>query len=206
MRRVLLVAEGTLHRPVVNILATVTGMSVTLFVGISILQLRLPAAVTVLAILLILIIAAVIQARFGGPREFRVEKPAEGGALRVSGRFQNGEIPARHPRELTSTEAVEGTLVFHVAGESEPYHLQPPAFKLESTERLHAAITEMASASHQAIQARDAVNDARLKFYDAKQLMLLRFTEKPGYMLVTWLVAGLTVIAWILLTPFILVY
>ena len=199
MRRTLLVAEGSLHRPVLNILSIAIGFSVTLLLGLLILRMPLSLWMTITAIALVVIAIAWIKGRYGGPREFRVERPVAGGALRLTGRFENGEIPVSKPRDVTHTEHDADTLTFHVNGSQGPesYHLRPPAFSHESMTTLRGLIDELPTLPESALLDRYAKGRDGIKAYDAKQLLLLRFTQKPGFMLITWAVSGLTLLFWL---------
>lgn len=197
MRRVLLIAQGTLDRPLVNVASIVMSVTVTLGLGIAIINLGLPTGVTIGALAALLVTVAFIKGRFGGPREFRVEKPADGGPLRVSGRFANGEIPAGKPRELASLGMAEGRLTFEADGSAgkEPFHLAPPAFSEESLAMLHGEIERLADSTVDDILARFRSRPAGIRLYDAKQLVLLRYVQKPSYMAVLWGVSGITMLA-----------
>ncbi|WP_290651453.1 hypothetical protein [Aquisalimonas sp.] len=206
MRRTLLVAEGTLHRPAVNILTTAIGFSITLLVGFGILHLGLPGWLTLALIAALIMTVAVIKARYGGPRGVRLEKPAVGGTLRVTGRFENGEIPTGAPADLVRISRTAGALVFHVAardGEA-AYQLTPPAFSATALDTLHGLITQMPTLSEADLHQHYKGGRDGIKAYDAKQLLLLRFTEKPGFMPITWAVSGMTLVFWLILLALLL--
>lgn len=204
MRRVLLVAEGTLDHPLFNIASIAVGMTVTLGCGFIILNSGLPGPLTFTAIVALLVGVAWLKARLGGQREFRLEKRAGDEPLRLTGRFEEGHTGAGGPRDLVATELGEDGLCFTVADGrgTERFHLRPPAFDRESLQLLHEAVQELQSLSAAEIQARYERGDRAIRFYDARKLMLLRFHQKPGYMMILWLVAALTVLFWLIVGAF----
>ena len=201
MHRTLLVAEGTLHRPVANSLAVVAGSSVTLLLGLAIIRSGLPLWASALGVIALLVAVSVVNARFGGPREFRIEKHADDAPLRVVGRFDNGEIRSAEPAELGETRIEDGRLCLHVTTKagSRELRLSPPAFSSDSLATLRDAIETLRDTPREELQARHSQSRTGLRVYDAKQLLLLRFTQKPGYMLILWLISAATVMAWLLL-------
>lgn len=200
MRRVLLIGQGTLDRPLINIASIVVSVTVTLGLGIVIINLGWSTGVTIGALVALLVAVAFIKGRFGGPREFRVEKPAEGGPLRITGRFANGEIPTGRPREITRLDMVDGQLVFETETNEgrEPFHLGPPAFSTESLTTLRDEIERLRESGIEDILTRFRSSHAGIRLYDAKQLVLLRYVQKPSYMAVLWAVSGITMVALLL--------
>ena len=199
MRRTLLVAEGTLDRPLINIATTAAGFSVTLLAGFGILHLGLPGWVTLLAIATLLTGVAWIKGRYGAPRSFRVEKPAAGGALRITGHFDNGELPHNGPAELLHARREGDSLLFltrHGDGER-TFHLQPPAFSPTAMDALQAVMDEMPEATPDALETRYKRGHNGIKAYDARKLLLLRFTQKPGHVPVTLAVVSVTLLFWL---------
>lgn len=200
-RRILLVAQGTLDRPLQNILWMVGGISLLLLCGFAIVRSGLPTLPTIVALVCLVVVVAFIQGRFGGPREFRVEKPHGGGPLQLTGRFADGEIRSRDPLPLERVELDNGALAFEVRRDQTltRYHLHPPAFSPTSLEALRKAITDLESASETDIHSLIAVtNETGIKFYDARSLILLRFSQKPAFTTFMWLVCGLTVLGWLM--------
>lgn len=200
-RRILLVAEGTLDRPLMNILWMVGGITLLLLSGFAIVRSGLPALPMIVALVGLVVIVAFIQGRFGGPREFRVEKPHGGGPLQLTGRFADGEIRGRDPLPLERVELDNDALAFEVRrdGTVTRYHLHPPAFSSTSLEALRKAITDLESASEGDIHSlMAATNETGIKLYDAKALILLRFSQKPTFTSFMWLVCGLTVLGWLM--------
>ncbi|MDN3519345.1 hypothetical protein QWY84_17200 [Aquisalimonas lutea] len=206
MRRTLLIAEGTFHRPVRETLTTVVGLSVTLLLGIAVLRMQLPGWLTLALIAALLVGVAVLKARFGGPREFRIERPTEGDVLRLTGRFDNGEVPVKAPRTLSGVRREGDTLVLEVNDDGDPagYRLSSPAFSTASQDRLAALIRELPETGEQTLLERYRRKQDGIRAYDARSLLLVRFTQAPGFMLLTWAVAAATVALWLLvLTLFI---
>lgn len=201
MRRVLLIAQGTLDRPLVNIASIVVSVTVTLGLGIAIISFGWPIGMTIAALLALLVAVALIKGRFGGPREFHVEKPAEGGSLRVTGRFSNGEIPAGKSREVTRLEIRNDRLVFGTTSTEgeESFYLETPAFSVESMTLLRDEIEKLGESGVDEILARFRSGVPGIKLYDAKQLVLLRYVQKPSYMAILWTVSGLTMMVLLLL-------
>lgn len=201
MRRVLLIAQGTLDRPLTNIASIVVSVTVVLGLGIAIINLGWPTGVTIGALVALLVAVALIKGRFGGPREFRVEKPAEGGPLRISGRFSDGEIPAGKPREITRLEVTGDQLVFETETTDgrESFHLEMPAFSAESMIMLRNEIEQLQESSVDEVLARFRSGSSGIRLYDAKQLVLLRYVQKPSYMAILWTISGLTMMALLLL-------
>lgn len=200
MRRTLLIAEGTFHHPVRETLATVLGLSVTLLLGIAVLRVQLPGWLTMALIAALLIAAAVVKARFGGPREFRLERPNDGDVLRLTGRFDNGAIPVKAPRTLSGIRREGNTLVFEVDddGDRARYRVSPPAFSTASQDRLAELIRELPETGEQTLLERFRRKQHGIRAYDAKSLLLVRFTQAPGFMLLTWIIAAATVLLWLL--------
>lgn len=203
MRRILLVAEGTLDRPPLNVLAIVVGMTIILVCGFLIVTSGLPGPLVVAAVVVLVVAVAWAKARFGGQREFRVEKRAEGGPLRIAGRFEEGHVGSGHPRELVTTEIGDNALWFEAGDDAQPrrFHLRPPAFSTESLQMLHEAIGELRALDPDEIASRFGSGDRPIRYYDAKKVVLLRFQQKPGYMMILWLIAGLTVLFWFVMGP-----
>lgn len=200
MRRILLVAEGTMDKPLLNVTSIVAGVTVTVGVGMTIINLGLSTAVTILLLVTLLVAVALIKGRFGGPREFRVEKPVDGDSLRVTGRFANGEIPVKGARTLRAARMEGDRMVFATTGPDgdADYHIEAPAFSTDSMRMLCDEIDHLAEASIEDVQRRHASGNGDIRFYDAKQLVLLRFTQKPSYMAILWLVSGATVLGLLL--------
>lgn len=194
MRRVLLIAQGTLDRPLINIASIVASVTVTLGLGIAIISLGWSTGMTIGAIAVLLVAVALIKGRFGGPREFHVEKPAEGGPLRVTGRFSNGEIPAGKPREIVHLEMLDDRLVFETgpSDDRESFQMETPAFSMESMTMLRDEIERLHESGLDEILDRFRSGVPGIKLYDAKQLVLLRYVQKPSYMAILWTVSGLT--------------
>ncbi len=198
MRRILLVAEGTPHRPVVHTLAIAAGISVTLLAGVAILRSGLPGWATLGAIALLLVAVAYVNGRYGSPRMMRVEKPAEGGGLRVVGRFDNGEIPSGRPATLEHLTLTARGMELQVAGYP-PMRLSSPAFSREAMERLETTVRSMESDPEEQLRARIEHGAPGVRIHDAGKLLLLRYVQKPAYMTLLWLVSGVTVMVWLLL-------
>lgn len=201
MRRTLLVAEGTLDRPLMDVLTTAAGFSVTLLIGFGILHLGLPGWATIMAIAALLIGVAWIKGRYGAPRSFRIEKPAAGGALRITGRFENGELPHNTPAELLHAHREGDSLLFLTRlGDGErTFHVQPPAFSVTSMDALQGLIDEMPEESPETLESRYRKGHNGIKAYDARKLLLLRFTQKPGYVPLTWLIVSITLLFWLVI-------
>lgn len=199
MRRTLLVAEGTLDRPLRNIATTAAGFSITLLVGFGILHLGLPGWVTLAAIIALIVGMAWVKGRYGAPKSFRLEKPSDGGPLRITGHFQDGEIPHDSPAELLEARREGDRLSFRVrTGSSErTAYITPPAFSTSGMDALSALIATMPDQSPDALQATYKGGHEGIKAYDARKLLLLRFTQKPGYLPITWLVAAITLLLWL---------
>lgn len=200
-RRILLVAEGTLDRPLLNVLWMVGGITITLVCGFAIVRSGLSTLPMTAALIALLVAVAVIQGRFGGPREFRVEKPLGGGPLLLTGRFNDGEIRARGPLPLERVVLEEDALAFETRdGErTRRYHLRPPAFRRDSLQRLQQSIAGLEDASEADVRRRfGAGNTSGIKLYDAKSLILLRFSQKPAFTAIMWLTCGSTVLGWLL--------
>lgn len=201
MRRVLLVAEGTLDHPLRNIILIFVAMTAILFCGFLIIDSGMPGPLVAAALAALLVGVAWLKARFSGQREFRVEKRAEDEPLRVTGRFEEGHIGSSSSLQLIATKPGENDLCFEVAGDqgTERFHLCPPAFSRESLQLLHEAIGQLQTLSAAEIHSHFSQGDRVIRYYDAKKLMLLRFHQKPGYMMILWLVAGLTVLFWLII-------
>lgn len=200
MRWTLLIAEGTFHRPVRETLTTVVGLSVTLLLGMAVLRLQLPGWLTLTLIAALLVAAAVVKARFGGPREFRIERPSDTDVLRLTGRFDNGEIPVKAPRTLSAVRREGDTLVLEVDDDGNPagYRLSAPAFSTASQDRLAQLIRELPETGEQTLLERFRRKQHGIRAYDARSLLLVRFTQAPGFMLLTWIIAAATVVVWLL--------
>lgn len=200
MRRTLLVAEGTFQRPLVEIATTAIALSVTLSLAVGVFRLGLPGWATALAIAALLIVAAVLKGRYGGPQEFRLERPAGGATLRLTGRFANGEIGAGSPRDVVAVERDGDALAFRVADtEAEAvYRLTRPAFSQASMSLLHDLVRELPALTEDDLAQRYASRRAPIRAYNARGLLLLRFSQKPAYMLLTWATAAATVVVWLL--------
>ncbi|MDX1610293.1 MAG: hypothetical protein R3225_09255 [Halofilum sp. (in: g-proteobacteria)] len=200
-RRILLVAEGTLDRPMVNVLWMVGGITITLICGFAIVRSGLPTLPMIAALIALLVAVALVQGRFGGPREFRVEKPLGGGPLLVTGRFNDGEIRAREPLPLEQVVLEDDALAFEAreGDRTRRYHLRPPAFRRDSLEQLQRSIANLEDASEGDLHRRFGPGNSHgIKLYDAKSLILLRFTQKPAYTAIMWLTCGATVLGWLL--------
>lgn len=202
MRRVLLVAEGTLDHPVANVMSIFAGMSVTLVCGFLIITIGMPGPVTIAAVAALLIAVAWLKARFGGQRTLRVEKPAGDEPLRVAGRFEEGQVGTARPRDLVATELCGDRLYFEVSTDegTERFHIRPPAFSRDSLVVLRDAISDLRTLSVQDIPARFSQQDLAIRVHDAKTLILLRYYQKPSYIMIIWLVAALTVLFWLILS------
>ncbi|SEO45338.1 hypothetical protein [Aquisalimonas asiatica] len=199
MRRTLLVAEGTLDRPLVNVATTAAGFSVTLLLGFGILHLGLPGWVTLLALAALLIGVAWLKGRYGAPRSFRVEKPAVGGALRITGRFDNGELPHNAPAELLHARREGDSLLFLTrhADSERTFHIRKPAFSQPAMDALQTLMDEMPEATPDALETRYKKGHNGIKAYDARKLLLLRFTQKPGHVPVTLVIVSVTLLFWL---------
>lgn len=201
MSRILLVAEGTFHRPLVNTLAVVAGTSVTLLIGLAIIRSGLPTVITLPMIVALLLAAAYVNARYGGPREFRLEKRPDDEALRLVGRFDNGELGSGAPGLLREARLERDTLRLLVErdGQRMEYHLTPPGFGTQGMQALERVIDALGNLSPDELARR--YNDAAdgIKVYKAKDLLLLRFTQKPGYAMLLWLIAAATMIVWVMI-------
>ncbi len=201
MRRTLLVAEGTFSRPLLNIVTTAGGITLILALGIVILRMPVPGWAQLAGIAALLIATAWVKGRYGGMREFRVERPVDGSALRLSGRFDNGEIPANAPEPLSTVERHGDTLVLSAAPAGltpVEYRVSSPAFKPESMDRLATLITELPEIPEETLLGRYRQRTGGLKAFDARGLLLVRFVETPSFMALTWTIAGITVVFWLL--------
>jgi hypothetical protein len=187
-----------------NIASIVISVAITLGLGIAIISLGWSVGMTMGALVALLIAVALIKGRFGGPREFHVEKPAEGGPLRVTGRFSNGEIPAGKPREIARLEMADDRLIFETGppDDRESFQIEVPAFSVESMTMLHDEIERLQESSLDGILDRFRSGVPGIKLYDAKQLVLLRYVQKPSYMAILWIVSGLTMAVLLLLVSF----
>lgn len=200
MRRTLLIAQGSFQNPFRETLVTALGLSITLTLGL--VALRLPASdwVGLVLVAVILITAAALKARFAGPREFRVEKPADGGPLRITGQFNDGSIPASQPVPLREARAQDEELLLEVDEEAGPatYRVSRPAFSGASMAMLAELIGELRDSEPDTLQERYRGRGQAVRAYDARGLLLLRFAQKPGYMPLTWAIAAATVILWMM--------
>lgn len=198
MRRVLLVAEGSLDHPLRNVASIFAGMTATLACGFLIVRSGIPLPLTVVALAALLLGMAWLQTRFGGQRQFRLEKRGDSEPLRITGDFEDGRVGSGASRELAAAELAGDALRLTVADKqgTEHFHLRPPAFSPESLELLLGTIQELQTLSLDRIRSRYSQSDGKVRFYDAKKLILLRFHQKPGYMMVLWLVSGITVLFW----------
>lgn len=200
MRRTLLIAQGTFQNPFRETLVTALGLSITLTLGLVALRLPTSEWLGMVLVAVILVTAAVLKARFAGPREFRVEKPADGGMLRVTGQFDNGSIPASQPVPLREARVSDNELVLEVDADTElaAYRVARPAFSGSSMTLLAELIGELRDSEPDALQERYRGRGQAVRAYDARGLLLLRFAQKPGYMPLTWSIAAATVVLWLM--------
>lgn|GEM_PF-5167694 len=203
MNKTLLVAEGTFDRAAPHIAGVAAAMSTALVVGVIILNLGLHAVVTVGLIVALLVGLALLKARFG-PCEMRIETFDDEEDLRIAGRFANATIHDKRSRDIA--EAViedNGDLRIELADEGEPKQvwLRQPVFRKTSLATLAALIRDLKHMTKQDIRAEYDRSYNELKVYDAKNMLLMRLTEKPSYMAMMWLVSALTVLFWLALLP-----
>lgn len=206
MNKTLLVAEATFDRAGPHIGGIFAGMSAALLFGLLILNAGLPAWLTVISVLALLVGLALIKARFG-PLEMRVEKFDDEDVARIAGRFANATIRDKHSRDIGAVVAEDnGDLRIDLADEGSPASvwLRQPAFKRRSLELLANIINDLHELPKSEIDKRYNRSYNDLKVYDAKSMLLVRLTEKPSYMAMMWLVSALTVAFWLLLTPLLL--
>lgn len=197
MRRILLIAQGTIDRPVADILSIAASAAITFVAGIAILSMNWPLSVTLTALVALLVLVALAKARFRGPRELRIEKPADGGPLGISGRFTDGEIPVGRTRELASLSLEGGTLRFTTRDENgdASVRIDQPAFSTESLATLRDTIEAMRDMDENDVLRHFRTGVEGLKLYDAKKLVLLQFTQKPSYMAILWVTSGVTILS-----------
>lgn len=203
MSKTLLVAEATFDRAAPHIGGIFLGMSVTLIVGVGILRLGLPVWLTVPLLLALLVGVALVKARFGPP-EMRVEKLDDDDGVRIAGRFANASIAEKRSRNVARAVIEDDgdlRIDFSDAGEPESVWLRQPSFKAASLRLLAEAIGDLAQCGREDVRRKYRQERGALKIYDAKGLLLFRLTERPSYMAMTWLIAGLTVLFWMLLAP-----
>lgn len=203
MDKTLIVAQATFDRAAAHIAAIAAGMSAVLLLGGLILSLGLPGWLAALAILAVLVGLALVKARFGPP-EIRVDRPDEGAVPRVAGRLAGAVIGDKQRRPIErAVIADDGDLRLELADDGAPaaVWLRQPSFKADSLALLAALINDMRELPREELRARYRERDRKLKIYDAKNMLLLRFTERPSYMAMTWLVAGVTVLFWLFLLP-----
>ena len=201
MRRTLLVAEGTFTRPLLEIGITALGLSLTLLVGFFIINLGLPGWLTLVLIVMLLVGVALLKGRYSGPREFQVERPTDGQPLRLTGRFDDGELPVKSPQQLLGVEHDGEALVFHTqTADGSPHHFRigRPAFSAAGMDTLASLAAEFPDASLENLEQRYKHGRDGIKAYPARNLLLLRYAQTPSYMTLTWGTAFVVLIAWIL--------
>jgi len=197
------VAQATFDRAAPHIGAIFLGMSATLLVGWAILGLGLPGWLAAVIILAFVVGLALLKARFG-PAEIRVDKRADEDAVRVVGRFSGSVIRDKQARPVSGASVTDGgdlRIDLADAGEPGSVWLRQPAFKAESLQLLADLINGLFTSSQHELRERYQGVQRSLKVYDAKNMLLLRLTERPSYMAMTWLVAGATALFWMAVLP-----
>jgi len=201
--KTLLVAEATFERAGPHVGGVFLGMTVTLVAGFAILGMGLAPWLTIPLLLALLIGLALLKARFG-PLEMRVEKFDDEDVARIAGRFSNAVIRDRNSRDV-ATAVIEdgGDLRIDLADEGEPRSvwLRQPSFRAASLATVAGLINDLHTKPRNDIEREYKAADNGLKVYDARGMLLMRLTEKPSYMAMMWLVAGLTVLFWMALMP-----
>lgn len=200
MRRTLIVAEGTFTRPLLEICITAVGLSITLLLGFFIINLGLPGWLTLVLIVALLVGVALLKGRYSGPREFRIELPAEGGKPRITGRFDDGELPVKSPRELVAVRHDGDILLFRTRwsdGSEKHFRIARPAFSIKGMETLARLIEEFPETPGDTLEQRYKDGRDGIKAYPARNLLLLRYAQTPNYMTLTWGTAFVVLIAWI---------
>lgn len=203
MSRTLIVAQATFDRAAPHVGAIFLGMSATLLLGWAILGLGLPGWLAAVIILAVVVGLALIKARFG-PAEIRVDKSEGEDMVRVVGRFAGTVIRDKQARPVSGASITDsGDLRIDLADGDEPdsVWLRQPGFKAESLQLLADLINGLFTSSPKELRTRYQEAYRSLKVYNAKNMLLLRFTERPSYMAMTWLVAGATVLFWMAVLP-----
>lgn len=203
MNKILLVAEATFDRAAPHVGGVFAGMSAALVGGVVILNMGLPPWLTVALIVALLVALALIKARFG-PCEMRVETFDDEAGARVAGRFSNATLSNKAARDVEVAVIDDnGDLRIDLADAGEPRSvlLRQPAFKATSLQMLASIINDLRHCSRAEIEERYNRSYNDLKVYNAKNMLLLRHTERPSYMAMMWLVAALTVLFWLALLP-----
>jgi len=201
VRRTLLVAEGTFTRPLLEICITAVGLSATLLVGFFIINLGLPGWLTLALIVALLVGVALLKGRYSGPREFRIERPAGAGALNLTGRFDDGELPLKSSQELVSVRHEGDALMFLTRtpdGRQHRFHIARPAFSTAGMDALAQLVEELPEAPGENLEQRYKEGKDGIKAYPARNLLLLRYAQTPNYMTLTWGTAFVVLIAWVL--------
>ncbi|QIT55637.1 hypothetical protein HC341_10710 [Aquisalimonas sp. 2447] len=201
MRRTLLVAEGTFKRPLLEICITALGMSMTLLVGFFILNLGLPGWLTLVLIVALLVGVALLKGRYSGPREFRIERPADSPTLQLTGRFDDGELPVKSPQQLLGVVHDDDALVFHTRtadGRLKDFRIGRPAFSRAGMDTLISLTGEFPDVPQESLEQRYKDGRDGIKAYPARNLLLLRYAQSPNYMTLTWGTAFVVLIVWIL--------
>ena len=203
--KTLLVAEATFDRAGPHIGGIAAGMTVALLAGLLILNAGLPGWITVVSIIALLVGLALIKARFGPP-EMRVEKFDDEEVARIAGRFANATIRDKYSRDIGEVVIEDnGDLRIDLADAGNPHSvwLRQPAFKRQSLELLANIMRDLQAVPKSELHQRYNRSYNDLKVYDAKNMLLVRLTEKPSYMAMMWLVSALTVGFWLLMAPLI---
>ncbi len=203
VNKILLVAEATFDRAAPHIGGVAAGMSAALVLGVVILNLGLPGWLTVVLIVALLVGLALLKARFG-PCEMRVETFDDEAGARIAGRFANATVSDKASRDVdTAVIEANGDLRIDLADEGEPasLYLRQPAFKGVSLSMLADVINDLTHRSRAEMQERYDRSHNELKVYNAKNMFLMRYTERPSYMAMMWLVSAITVLFWLALLP-----
>lgn len=203
MGKTLLVAEATFDRAGPHVGGIFLGMSATLVVGFAILRTGLPFWLTGPLLLALLVGLALLKARFG-PTEMRVEKFDDEPVARVAGRFANAVVRDKRSRDIDAAVIEDsGDLRIDLADDGEPASLwlRQPSFRGTSLKLLAQAMNDLARMPATEIHEKYNRSYNELKVYNAKSMLLIRLTERPSYMAMMWLIAGLTVLFWMMLAP-----
>lgn len=203
VEKTLLVAEATFDRAGPHIGGIAAGMTVALLLGLLILNAGLPGWITVISIIALLVALALVKARFG-PLEMRVEKFDDEQVARIAGRFANATIRDKQSRDIGDVVIEDnGDLRIDLADAGNPNSvwLRQPAFKRQSLELLARIMQDLQEVTKSEIETRYNRSYNDLKVYNARNMLLVRLTEKPSYMAMMWLVSALTVGFWLLMTP-----
>lgn len=203
MNKTLLVAEATFDRALPHVGGIVAGMSTALILGLVIINLGLPGWLTVVLIVALLLALALAKARFG-PCEMKVEKFDDEDNALVAGRFANATIPDKRSRDMDrAVIEADGDLRIDLADEGEPRSvwLRQPSFKGASLALLAQVLNDLRELPRAEMHGKYNRSYNDLKVYDTKSMLLVRFTERPNHMAMTWLVSALTVLFWLALLP-----